>query len=75
MISLLDLPNAEARRLLATGVPVFVPVNPVEYHGRPGGHGHRAARGRRALLRAASGAPQSRLTPDGNRLPLLPCEN
>jgi len=33
MLSLLDLPNAEARRLLATGVPVFVPVNPVEYHG------------------------------------------
>jgi creatinine amidohydrolase len=33
MLSLLDLPNAAARRLLATGVPVFVPVNPVEYHG------------------------------------------
>ena len=33
MLSLLDLPHAPARRLLATGVPVFVPVNPVEYHG------------------------------------------
>src|SRR5512138_1227236 len=33
MLSLLDQPNAAARQLLATGVPVFVPVNPVEYHG------------------------------------------
>lgn len=33
MKRLLDLPHAEARRLLATGAPVFVPVNPVEYHG------------------------------------------
>jgi creatinine amidohydrolase len=33
MPSLLDLPHAAARRLLATGVPVFLPVNPVEYHG------------------------------------------
>jgi creatinine amidohydrolase len=33
MVSLLDLSNAAARRLLATDVPVFVPVNPVEYHG------------------------------------------
>ncbi len=33
MIRLLDLPHAEARRLLATGVPVYLTVNPVEYHG------------------------------------------
>jgi creatinine amidohydrolase len=33
MLALLDLPSAAARRLLATGVPVFLPVNPVEYHG------------------------------------------
>ncbi|MCB9547660.1 MAG: creatininase family protein [Myxococcales bacterium] len=32
-IRLLDLPHAEARRLLATGAPVYLPVNPVEYHG------------------------------------------
>jgi creatinine amidohydrolase len=31
--SLLDLPHTAARRLLASGAPVFVPVNPVEYHG------------------------------------------
>lgn len=32
-ISLHDLPHRQARALLATGVPVFVPVDPVEYHG------------------------------------------
>jgi creatinine amidohydrolase len=32
-IHLLDLPHAEARRLLATGAPVYLAVNPVEYHG------------------------------------------
>jgi creatinine amidohydrolase len=31
--SLFDLPHAEARALLARGVPVYLPVNPVEYHG------------------------------------------
>ncbi|MEZ4473815.1 MAG: creatininase family protein [bacterium] len=30
---LLDLPHAEVRRLLAAGAPVYLPVNPVEYHG------------------------------------------
>jgi len=30
---LLDLPHSRARSLLAAGVPVFLPVNPVEYHG------------------------------------------
>lgn len=29
----LDLPHAEARRVLSSGAPVFVPVNPVEFHG------------------------------------------
>ena len=33
VIRLYDLPNDAARRLLATGVPVYLPVNPVEYHG------------------------------------------
>ncbi len=33
MIRLLDLPHADARALLATGVPVHMSVNPVEYHG------------------------------------------
>ena len=32
-ISLFDLPHREARRLVATGVPVFLPIDPVEYHG------------------------------------------
>lgn len=30
---LLDLPHSEARRLLRTGAPVYLTVNPVEYHG------------------------------------------
>ncbi len=33
MIDPLSLPHDEARRLLATGAPVWLPVNPVEYHG------------------------------------------
>ena len=33
MIRLFDLPHSEARRLLSSGAPVFLPVNPVEYHG------------------------------------------
>ncbi|MBI4953763.1 MAG: creatininase family protein [Myxococcales bacterium] len=28
-----DLPHAEAARLLADDVPIYLPVNPVEYHG------------------------------------------
>jgi len=32
-LRLLDLPHAEARRLCATGAPVYLCVNPVEYHG------------------------------------------
>ena len=33
MNCLLQLPSTEARALLDSGAPVFVPVNPVEYHG------------------------------------------
>jgi creatinine amidohydrolase len=33
VIPLLDRPHAEARALAATGAPVFVFVNPVEFHG------------------------------------------
>jgi creatinine amidohydrolase len=29
----LSLPHADAQRLLSTGAPVFLPVNPIEYHG------------------------------------------
>jgi creatinine amidohydrolase len=32
-ISLLDVSHARARALLASGAPVYLPVNPVEYHG------------------------------------------
>ena len=31
--NLFDLPHAEASRLVATGAPVYLSVNPVEYHG------------------------------------------
>jgi creatinine amidohydrolase len=30
---LFDLPHAEASRLVATGAPVYLTINPVEYHG------------------------------------------
>src|SRR3954468_20547512 len=33
MISLLDVPHQEARRLVRSGAPVFLTINPVEYHG------------------------------------------
>ena len=33
MISLLDIPHQEARRLVKSGAPVYLSVNPVEYHG------------------------------------------
>lgn len=33
MISLFDVPHQEARRLVGSGVPVYLCVNPVEYHG------------------------------------------
>ncbi len=33
MVHLFDLPHAEARKLLETGAPVYLTVNPVEYHG------------------------------------------
>src|SRR5262249_14242084 len=32
-IALLELPHVDARRLLATGAPVWMHVNPVEFHG------------------------------------------
>src|SRR5688500_7491630 len=31
--SLFDLPHSEARALLRSGMPVYLPVNPVEFHG------------------------------------------
>jgi creatinine amidohydrolase len=33
VISLLDIPHQEARRLARSGAPVYLTVNPVEYHG------------------------------------------
>lgn len=33
MINVFDVAHSRARALLATGAPVFLPVNPVEYHG------------------------------------------
>ena len=33
MTQLLDLPHAKAQALLASGAPVYLLVNPVEYHG------------------------------------------
>lgn len=33
VVSLLDLPHGQMKRLLGSGAPVYLPVNPVEYHG------------------------------------------
>ncbi len=33
MTNLLDLPHSRARSLLSRGAPVYLPVNPVEFHG------------------------------------------
>src|SRR5437762_7047770 len=33
MVSLLDVPHQEARRLVRSGAPVYLTINPVEYHG------------------------------------------
>jgi creatinine amidohydrolase len=33
VISIFDLPHVKARTLLKSGAPVYLPVNPVEYHG------------------------------------------
>lgn len=33
MISLFDLPHQDARRLARSGAPVYLTINPVEYHG------------------------------------------
>lgn len=33
MLNVLDLSHRQAQRTLATGAPVYLPVNPVEYHG------------------------------------------
>ena len=33
MISLLDVAHQEAQRLVRSGAPVYLTVNPVEYHG------------------------------------------
>jgi len=33
MISLFDVPHQEARRLVCSGAPVYLTINPVEYHG------------------------------------------
>ena len=33
VVQLLQLPHRQARRLVASGAPVYLPVNPVEYHG------------------------------------------
>jgi creatinine amidohydrolase len=33
VISLFDVPHQEARRLLRSGIPAYLTINPVEYHG------------------------------------------
>ncbi len=62
----LSLPHARARALLATGAPVYLPVNPVEYHG-PHLSLHNDALISQGLLRDI----HARLRQDGPDWPLL----
>ena len=66
MIPLLDLPHARARSILASGAPVYLPVNPVEYHG-PHLSLHNDARVSAGLVRDI----HARLCDGGEDWPLL----
>jgi creatinine amidohydrolase len=33
MVQLFDIPHGEARKMLSTGAPIYLTINPVEYHG------------------------------------------
>lgn len=63
MLSLLDLPHREARRLLSSGAPVFLTVNPVEYHGP-----HLSLHNDRLVSQGLCRALHARIAPE---LPLL----
>ena len=62
-IRLLDLPNAQARHLTATGAPVYLHINPVEYHGP-----HLSLHTDRLISQGLTRRMHARLWPD---LPLL----
>ena len=70
MIPILDLPHSEARALLAGGAPVYLPINPVEYHG-PHLPLHTDALISDGLIRAL----HSRLAARHPDWPLLACAN
>jgi creatinine amidohydrolase len=64
-LELFDLPHTDARALLATGVPVYLTINPVEYHGP-----HLSLHNDRLLSRGLSQALAERLN---RRHPDWPC--
>jgi creatinine amidohydrolase len=65
-IPLLEQPHTEARRLCASGAPVFLTVNPVEYHGP-----HLSLHNDRLVSRGLARALHAALVARGHDWPLL----
>lgn len=66
MTNVLELPHADARELLATGAPVFLSVNPLEYHGP-----HLSLRNDALIAAGVTRDLHARLAADGHGWPLL----
>ncbi|MCC6750450.1 MAG: creatininase family protein [Deltaproteobacteria bacterium] len=66
MLDPFDLPQREARALCARGVPVYLTVNPVEYHGP-----HLSLHNDRLVSRGIVRELHAALTPSGEDWPLL----
>jgi creatinine amidohydrolase len=65
-IPLFERPHAEARRLIATGAPVYLTVNPVEYHGP-----HLSLHNDRLVSRGLAGDLHRALVARGHDWPFL----
>jgi creatinine amidohydrolase len=65
-MQLLDLSHSRVRSLLASGAPVYLPVNPVEYHGP-----HLSLHNDALVSRGLAGEIHAALAERGNDWPLL----
>jgi creatinine amidohydrolase len=66
MTNLLDLPHSRARSLLSRGAPVYVPINPVEYHGP-----HLSLHNDALISRGIAGSIHEGLAQRGHDFPFL----
>jgi creatinine amidohydrolase len=66
MEALLDMAHRRAKRLVATGAPVYLGINPVEYHGP-----HLSLANDAVLSRGLAEGLHARLQADGGESPLL----